>query len=92
LSNGKRIVQILQSEDKLTTSAFSAHLTFSEWHRVSKNSALGAMVYWAVTPCSNVVGYQRFSEPCCFHLQGLEIGRFQILMFTLLSAIPWHCS
>jgi len=25
-------------------------------------------VFWAVTPCNAVVGYQRFGEPCCFHL------------------------
>jgi len=23
-----------------------------------------------VTPCSDAVGYQRFGEPCCLHLQG----------------------
>jgi hypothetical protein len=26
-------------------------------------------VFWIVTPCSVVVGYQRFGEPCCLHLQ-----------------------
>jgi hypothetical protein len=25
---------------------------------------------WVVTPCSAVVGYQRFRAPCCLHLQG----------------------
>jgi len=25
-------------------------------------------VFWVVTPCSVVVGYQRFGEPCCLHL------------------------
>jgi len=25
-------------------------------------------VFWVVTPCSVVVGYQRFSGPCCHHL------------------------
>jgi hypothetical protein len=24
---------------------------------------------WVLTPCSVVVGYQRFGRPCCFHLQ-----------------------
>jgi hypothetical protein len=25
-------------------------------------------VFWVVTPCSAVVGYQRFRSPCCIHL------------------------
>jgi hypothetical protein len=25
-------------------------------------------VFWVVTPCSVVVGYQRFGGPCCLHL------------------------
>jgi hypothetical protein len=27
-------------------------------------------VFWVVTPCSVVVGYQRFGGPSCLHLQG----------------------
>jgi len=27
-------------------------------------------VFWVVTPCSDVVGYQRFRDPYCLHLQG----------------------
>jgi len=27
-------------------------------------------VFWVVTPCSVVVGYQRFGVPSCLHLQG----------------------
>jgi hypothetical protein len=26
-------------------------------------------VFWVVTPCSVVVGYQHFGGPCCLHLQ-----------------------
>jgi hypothetical protein len=26
-------------------------------------------VFWVVTPCSDVVGYQRFGGPCCLHVQ-----------------------
>jgi hypothetical protein len=28
------------------------------------------VVFWVMTPCSDVVGYQRFGGPCCLHLQG----------------------
>jgi hypothetical protein len=27
-------------------------------------------VFWVVTPCNVVLGYQRFGGPCCVHLQG----------------------
>jgi MFS superfamily sulfate permease-like transporter len=27
-------------------------------------------VFWVVMPCSEMVGYQCFREPCCLHLQG----------------------
>jgi len=27
-------------------------------------------VFWVVTPCSFVVGYQSFGGPCCVHLLG----------------------
>jgi len=26
-------------------------------------------VFWVVTPCSVVVGYQHLTGPCCIHLQ-----------------------
>jgi hypothetical protein len=29
-----------------------------------------SQVFWIMTPCSVVVGYQRFGGPCCLHLQG----------------------
>jgi hypothetical protein len=28
------------------------------------------VVFWVLTPFSDVVGYQRFGRPCCLHLQG----------------------
>jgi len=28
------------------------------------------VIFWVVTPCSDVVGYQCFGRPCCLHLQG----------------------
>jgi len=27
-------------------------------------------IFWVITPCSFVVGYQRFGGLCCLHLQG----------------------
>jgi len=27
-------------------------------------------VFWVVTPCNDVVGYQCFRDLCCLHLQG----------------------
>jgi len=27
------------------------------------------MIFWVVTPCSYVAGYQCFIGPCCLHLQ-----------------------
>jgi hypothetical protein len=29
-------------------------------------------VFWVVMPCSDVVGYQRFIDPCCLHLLGCD--------------------
>jgi len=31
-------------------------------------------VFWVVTPCSVIVGYQHFRSPCCLHLQGEVAG------------------
>jgi hypothetical protein len=28
------------------------------------------LILWVVTPCSGVVGYEHFRQPCCLHLQG----------------------
>jgi len=32
------------------------------------------VVFWIMTPCSDVVGYRRFGGPCCLHLQSEIIG------------------
>jgi hypothetical protein len=29
---------------------------------------INGIVFWVMTPCSVVVGYQRFGGPCYFHL------------------------
>jgi len=31
------------------------------------------VVYWLMTPCRVVVGYQPFGGPCCHHLQCYNI-------------------
>jgi len=38
-------------------------------------------VFWVVTPCSAVSGYQRFRDPCCLHFH------FTSLHFTSLHFI-----
>jgi len=35
-------------------------------------------VFWGVTPCTVVVGYQRFSGPCCLHLHGVTASQLRI--------------
>jgi hypothetical protein len=41
------------------------------WSRRGANKKMFQVeVFWVVTPCSVVVGYQRFGVPCCLHLQG----------------------
>jgi hypothetical protein len=37
---------------------------------ITKFANLQVMIFWVVTPCSDVVGCQRFGGPCCLHLQG----------------------
>jgi hypothetical protein len=37
-------------------------------------------VFWVVTPCIVVVGYQRFGSPCCLHFQG-EMAELWILSY-----------
>jgi hypothetical protein len=31
-------------------------------------------IFWVVTPCCVVVGYQDFGEPCCLHLERVYGG------------------
>jgi hypothetical protein len=38
--------------------------------RFSPRMKIHVEVFWIVTPCGIVVGYQRFGGPCCLHLQG----------------------
>jgi hypothetical protein len=35
-------------------------------------------VFWVVTPCSVVAGYQHFRGPCCHHLQGDDEGSMDL--------------
>jgi len=45
-------------------------------------------VFRVATLCSDIVGYQHFGEPCCFHLQGgvreawIEI---QVMVFWVMT-------
>jgi hypothetical protein len=42
------------------------------WARVEVLTAVKTQVkvFWAMTPCSDVVGCQRFRGPCCLHHHG----------------------
>jgi len=44
-------------------------------------------VFWVVTPCSDVAGYQRFRGPCCIHLQG-EDGSSMVPQ--IVGTLPRH--
>jgi hypothetical protein len=45
-----------------------------------------------VTPCSVVLEYQRFGEPCCLHLQGevVGIGRRRHRYRSGLENVSWR--
>jgi hypothetical protein len=38
--------------------------------RSGQSSLSPVAVFWVVTPCSDVIRYERFGGPCCLHLQG----------------------
>jgi hypothetical protein len=40
------------------------------WKFCSQTPSIQVEVFWVVTPCSVVVGYQHFGGPCYLHLQG----------------------
>jgi len=48
-----------------------------------RNRRFQVEVLRVVTSCSVVVGYQRFRDPCCFHLQG-EV--FQVEVFRVVTS------
>jgi hypothetical protein len=39
-------------------------------YKVKQVRGIEVIVFWVGTPCSDVIGYLRFGEPCCLHLQG----------------------
>jgi len=39
------------------------------WAQVPVLGKVSSRGLWVVTPCNDVVGYQRFGGPCCLHLQ-----------------------
>jgi hypothetical protein len=39
-------------------------------------------VFWAVTPCGVVAGYQHFGGHCCLHLQGEDGNRKHGMVMT----------
>jgi hypothetical protein len=54
---------------------------FARWY-------LQVVVFWVMTPCSDVVGYHRFGGPCCLHLQGEVSGAWieiQVVVFWVMT-------
>jgi len=43
------------------------------------------VIFWVVTPCSDVVGYQLVDRPCCLHLLGKT---WHPTMTTINEALP----
>jgi len=43
-------------------------------------------VFWFVTPCSGMVGYQRFGETFCLHLQGKV--RIEAAIYSDMLVLP----
>jgi hypothetical protein len=38
------------------------------------------LVFWVVTPCSDLVGYRGFGGPCCLHVHG-EVKWYRTMYF-----------
>jgi len=48
-------------------------------------------VFWVFTPCSVVVGYQRFGGPSFLHLHG-EVTRVRVTLRLMASqSVPLTC-
>jgi len=45
-------------------------------------------VFWAVTPCNNVAGYQLFRGSRCLHLQGEVYGSW--IQIQVVVCALWH--
>jgi len=49
-------------------------------------------VFWVLTPCSDVVGYQHFGGPCCSHLQSKVVVKaaWSSEMLVCHHITTWH--
>jgi len=45
-------------------------------------------VFWVLTPCSDLVGHERFGGPCCLHLQVVSL-LFSLRCQFLLVSFPF---
>jgi len=48
------------------------------------------VVFWVMTPCSDVVGYESFGGPCSFHLQSEMSGawtEFKVEVFWVMTLL-----
>jgi len=63
----------------LLTGKFVARLDVERGLDIDSSSGL-----WFMTPCSNVIGYQRFGGPRCLHLQGEVSGAWIEIQVAVL--------
>jgi len=67
-------------------------------HVTANGCSIQVEVFWCVTPCSDVGGYQRFGGPYYLLLQGEVIGvwtQIQVVVFWVVTpcsdAIGYKC-
>jgi hypothetical protein len=52
----------------------SKYVTNGEIFEVFRAVKIKVEVFWFLTTRKDVLGYHRFGEPCCIHLQGEEVN------------------
>lgn len=46
---------------------FRRNVVFGTGLGILKAMKVSVTLFWVMAPCSEVIGYQRFGKPCCFH-------------------------
>jgi len=98
------VLQQVQREARVDLHNTGKH-SLKCWHRKTFRKGIQVEVFGTVTPCSDVVGYQRLGGPSCLHLQGEvrnirmyvlcksnameSVARFKIFSFSSVSISDW---